>query len=133
MPDREARIDAVAFDPINLIKSKYLSRGPDFRPSDLGPTAEFFALDGITDLIYGETFGYVTKNNDVLSSLQNVQTILALHFLAAPFLLLAKLPGHSWMFKMAGRMVLRFGLTVSKGDPVPPIFLSTFPTENIRI
>ena len=115
MPDREARIDAVVFDLINLIKSKYLSRGLDFRPSDFGPTAEFFTLDVITDLIYGETFGYVTKNNDVLSSLQNVQTILALHFLTAPFPLLAKFLGHPWTFKMTGRMVRRFGFDSLKG------------------
>ena len=69
MPDREARIDAVAFDLINLTKSKYLSRGPDFRPSDFGPAAQFFTLDVITDLIYGEPFRYLTKNENVLSSL----------------------------------------------------------------
>lgn len=68
MPDCEARIDAVVFDLINFIKSKYLSRGPDFRPSDCGPAARFFTLDVITDLIYGEPFGYLTKNEYVLSS-----------------------------------------------------------------
>lgn len=69
MPDHEARIDAVVFDLINLTKSKYLSRGPDFRPSDFGPAAQFFALDVITNLIYGEPFRYLTKNENVLSSL----------------------------------------------------------------
>ena len=94
MPDREACVYSVMLDLINLIKSKHLSWGPDFRPSGFGPAAQFFTLDVITDLIYGELFGYLTKNEDVPSSLQNVRTILALHFPAAPFPLLAKLLGH---------------------------------------
>jgi len=115
MPDCEARIDAVVFDLINFIKSKFLSRGPDFRPSDCGPAAQFFTLDVITDLIYGEPFGYITKNEDVLLSLRNIRTILALHFLVAPFPLLAKLLSNPWVFKMAGRMVRRLGFNSLKG------------------
>lgn len=116
MPDREARIDAVVFDhqvQISLSGTRF----PAIRlwPSTQYFTLDVFTLDAINDLIYGEPFGYLATNEDVLSSLQNIRTILALHFLAMPFPLLTKLLGHPWMFKMAGRMVRRFGFDSLKG------------------
>jgi hypothetical protein len=69
MPYCKARIDTVVFDFINLIKSKYLYRGPDFLLFGFSLVAQFFTLDVITNLIYGELFRYLTKNKDAMLSL----------------------------------------------------------------
>ncbi|SPO06232.1 related to pisatin demethylase (cytochrome P450) [Cephalotrichum gorgonifer] len=60
----EATIDSQIANFIDLIERKYLSTGADYRPMDLGEKGQFFTLDVISDLAFGQAFGFLEKDAD---------------------------------------------------------------------
>ena len=81
---------------IGLIKSKYVSTNTDYRPVDLAQKLQFFTLDVISDLAFGQPLGYLEHDSDpydyvdamdasmpVLASLGNVPWLANL-FHSAP-------------------------------------------------
>lgn len=61
----EAGIDRQLLSFISLIDRKYLSTTSQSRPLDLAEKTQFFALDVIGDVSFGQPFGYLTKNEDL--------------------------------------------------------------------
>ncbi|KAF5558637.1 pisatin demethylase (cytochrome P450) [Fusarium mexicanum] len=61
----EAGIDRQLLNFISLIDQKYLSTTSESRPLDLAEKTQFFALDVIGDVSFGEPFGYLTKDEDL--------------------------------------------------------------------
>ncbi|KAF9767390.1 hypothetical protein IL306_000060 [Fusarium sp. DS 682] len=61
----EAGIDRQLLNFISLIDRKYLSTTSESRPFDLAEKTQFFALDVISDVSFGEPFGYLTKDKDL--------------------------------------------------------------------
>ncbi|KAH6629304.1 cytochrome P450 [Boeremia exigua] len=49
---------------IHLIETKYLSTTQIYRPVDFGEKASFFTLDVISDLAFGQAFGYLDTDED---------------------------------------------------------------------
>ncbi|KAF4343210.1 pisatin demethylase (cytochrome P450) [Fusarium beomiforme] len=61
----EAGIDRQLLNFISLIDRKYLSTTGESLPLDLAEKTQFFALDVIGDVSFGEPFGYLTKDEDL--------------------------------------------------------------------
>lgn len=50
---------------VDLIETKYLSTRKHFRPVDFARKIQYFTLDVISDLAFGQPFGYVEQDDDV--------------------------------------------------------------------
>ncbi|KAK2473230.1 hypothetical protein H9L39_15405 [Fusarium oxysporum f. sp. albedinis] len=61
----ERTIDEHIAKLINLLETKYLSTDKDYRPVDFAQKIQFFTLDVISDLAFGQAFGYMEQDDDV--------------------------------------------------------------------
>ena len=52
-------------DLLTLIDRQYLSSGSTMRPIDFAKVAQFFTLDVIADIAFGEPIGFLAKNEDI--------------------------------------------------------------------
>ena len=50
---------------VELIQRKYVSTPTDFRPMDLAIKCNYFALDVISELGFGEAFGFLKEDKDL--------------------------------------------------------------------
>ncbi|EOO00516.1 putative cytochrome p450 protein [Phaeoacremonium minimum UCRPA7] len=73
----EKKIDQTILNLINLFDSKYVSVN---KPFDLGRKAQFFTLDVISTVAYGQPFGFLETDTDVYEYIktteENVPTII---------------------------------------------------------
>ncbi|RSL52120.1 hypothetical protein CEP53_008193 [Fusarium sp. AF-6] len=63
----ERTVDAHIARLINLIETKYLSTSREYRPADFAQKIQYFTLDVISDLAFGQPFGYVDQDDDVFN------------------------------------------------------------------
>lgn len=61
----ENTIDVQIAALVDLIDSKYVSSAQVYRPMDFAQKGQYFTLDVISALSYGEPFGYLENNDDV--------------------------------------------------------------------
>ncbi|RTE80588.1 hypothetical protein BHE90_004925 [Fusarium euwallaceae] len=61
----ERTVDAHIARLIDLIETKYLSTSREYRPADFAQKIQYFTLDVISDLAFGQPFGYVDQDDDV--------------------------------------------------------------------
>lgn len=61
----EQTIDENVGRLIELIGSKYASTSIDYRPVDIGRKVQYFTLDVISSLAFGEAFGDLEMDGDV--------------------------------------------------------------------
>jgi hypothetical protein len=66
---------------IHLIETKYLSTSHSYRPIDFGEKASFFTLDVISDLAFGQAFGYLDRDEDVYDYLKITQSFIPIMML----------------------------------------------------
>ncbi|KAM7194164.1 Cytochrome P450 [Naviculisporaceae sp. PSN 640] len=57
----EAAVDRTVMTLVNMIKERYIANN---KPFDFGRKGQFFTLDVIADLAYGEPFGFLAKDED---------------------------------------------------------------------
>lgn len=50
---------------VELIETKYLSTSEQYRPMDFAQKAQYFTLDVISDLAFGQALGYLEQDRDV--------------------------------------------------------------------
>jgi hypothetical protein len=79
----EGSIDAQIASLIHLIETKYLSISDNYRPMDFGEKASFFTLDVISELAFGQAFGYLEHDNDVYDYLKITKTFIPIMMLVA--------------------------------------------------
>ncbi|KAF9697527.1 hypothetical protein EKO04_004233 [Ascochyta lentis] len=72
----EATVDKQVASLVNLIETKYLSTAQEFRPLDGGEKASFFTLDVISDLAFGQPFGYLETDSDVYDYLKMTKSTI---------------------------------------------------------
>lgn len=65
----EGTIDTQVANLIQLIESKYISTSQDHVPLDFGEKSSFFTLDAISDLAFGQAFGYLNRDEDIYNFL----------------------------------------------------------------
>lgn len=61
----ERTIDMHIAKLVNLLENKYLSTSQHYRPVDFAQKIQFFTLDVISDLAFGQPFGYIEQDDDV--------------------------------------------------------------------
>ncbi|KAL5115603.1 hypothetical protein ACEQ8H_006490 [Pleosporales sp. CAS-2024a] len=79
----EASIDAQIASLIHLIRTKYISTPDSYRPMDFGEKASFFTLDVISELAFGEAFGYMEHDTDVYDYLKITKTFIPIMMVVA--------------------------------------------------
>lgn len=79
----EGSIDTQIANLCHLIETKYLSTSADYRPMDFGEKASYFTLDVISDLAFGEAFGYLEHDSDVYDYLQTTKTFIPIMMVVA--------------------------------------------------
>ena len=61
----ESRVDLQVRAFVDLVERKYISSPAGLRPMEFGHRAQFFSLDVVTDITFGEPFGFLKKDGDV--------------------------------------------------------------------
>ncbi|GKU10840.1 unnamed protein product, partial [Fusarium langsethiae] len=69
-PSLEGSVDSIIASFIALLETKYLSTENVYRPVDFSEKSQFFTLDVISDLAFGQPFGYLAKDEDVFDFLK---------------------------------------------------------------
>jgi hypothetical protein len=72
----EGSIDEQIAKLVRLVETKYLSKADSYRPIDFGEKASFFTLDVISELAFGEAFGYLDADDDVYDYLKTTKTFI---------------------------------------------------------
>jgi hypothetical protein len=72
----EGSIDAQITKLVRLVEANYLSTPDSYRPMDFAEKASFFTLDVISELAFGEPFGYLDKDGDVYDYLKMTKTFI---------------------------------------------------------
>lgn len=68
---------------IDLIERKYVSSGADFRPFDFALQAQYFSLDTLGEIAYGDQLGFLKNDKDMNKILSiNETTLPVLHILS---------------------------------------------------
>jgi hypothetical protein len=70
---------------IRLIEQKYISTGTEYRPMDLGAKGQYFTLDVISDLAFGEPFGYLDQDDDVYDFIKIIESFLPILIIVGMF------------------------------------------------
>ncbi|KAK2052135.1 cytochrome P450 [Colletotrichum caudatum] len=63
----EPGVDRIVAQFINLIKSKYISTSNNFRPIEFSHKSQYFALDVVSELSFGEALGFLAEDKDLFS------------------------------------------------------------------
>ena len=79
----EGSIDLLIAKLIHLIETKYISTSQSYRPIDFGEKASFFTLDVISELAFGQEFGYLDQDGDVFDYLKITKTFIPIMMVVA--------------------------------------------------
>lgn len=79
----EGSIDLQIANLIHLIQTKYLSTADNYRPMDFGEKASYFTLDVISELAFGQAFGYIENDDDVFDYLKITKTYIPIMMIVA--------------------------------------------------
>lgn len=84
-------IDKHVISFVSMIRRKYLTVGAKLQPLDLGRRTSFFTMDVITDVAFGEPWGFVDADNDVDDWLKSTEEFLPAATLVSTLPWLSKL------------------------------------------
>jgi len=90
-PYLEDSIDSNITKLVNLIERKYLSTASEFRPIDFGSKSQYLTLDVISDIAFGEAFGFVENDEDMFSYIKTTESTIPILILTGSFPWLARI------------------------------------------
>ncbi|KAM7216621.1 Cytochrome P450 [Rhypophila decipiens] len=61
----EPKVDQIVTQLVDLIERKYISTPTEYRPIEFAHTISFFALDVISEISFGEAFGFLREDKDL--------------------------------------------------------------------
>ena len=76
MEGLEEVIDQNVLALVDLIERKYISTKSDTKPLDFGSTASYFTLDTISNVAFGEPFGFLATDSDMHKYLETTRESL---------------------------------------------------------
>ncbi|KAI3390453.1 hypothetical protein diail_9634 [Diaporthe ilicicola] len=94
--DMEKRVDAKIAHLKDVLRQRYLSQSDKLEPMDLARVAYYFTLDVITDLSYGDAFGFLDAEDDLYNYTRSLDQLLLVTGLVS------ELP---WLRKLANTFV----------------------------
>jgi hypothetical protein len=86
----EHSIDSNITKFVKLVESKYLSTDTAYKPVDFAPKSQFFTLDVISDIAFGNSFGNLEADKDVFSYIKATEEIFPMMILLGTFPWLAQ-------------------------------------------
>lgn len=72
----EDDVDGNLIKYLDLLKDKYVSRDDDLKTVDLSRVTTFFTLDVISEIAFGQTFGFLDKDDDPFGYIANLKEFL---------------------------------------------------------
>ncbi|KAJ3528911.1 hypothetical protein NM208_g9996 [Fusarium decemcellulare] len=102
----ERTIDHHIAKLIALLESKYLSTHDTYRPVDFAQKIQYFTLDVVSDLAFGQPFGYVEQDDDVFDFIKITRSFFPVT------LVMANLP---WLVSLLHSRLFR-GLLPKESD-----------------
>jgi len=76
-PNLEKDVDDQISAWVSLIRKKYISTGDSLKPMDIALHTQFFTLDVITSLAYGEAFGYLAQDEDLFDYIKMADKLVS--------------------------------------------------------
>lgn len=58
---------------MNLLETKYLSTDSEYKTVDLAAELEFLTMDVISDIAFGEPFGFIKNDKDIFGYVDNLR------------------------------------------------------------
>ncbi|EON98242.1 putative cytochrome p450 protein [Phaeoacremonium minimum UCRPA7] len=101
-PALESGIDSQVKALVNLLKKKYLSSSEKLRPADFGKIGQYFTLDTLTSVAFGEPFGFLTKDGDVHQYIKTTEDLVNLIPTFAEIPWLQRIFLSDWMLRLIG-------------------------------
>ena len=92
----ESSIEVVIARLVDLIERKYLSTAKEYRPMDLAQKGQFFTLDVISELAFGQAFGYLDQDDDVYDYIKITNSFIPVMLVLANVPALARLLQSRW-------------------------------------
>lgn len=71
----EPKVDKHVAEFVHLLERKYISTPTEFRPVEFSHRAQYFALDVISDIAFGEALGFLPNDKDMYDYVQTNDTI----------------------------------------------------------
>ena len=101
-PALEAEVDYVLAELVDKIRTKYISTPGDLRPLDLAVMAQYFTLDSITKIAFGESFGFLSREEDVYHYLHTIESIAPVAAMTGEIPLLCSIVASPSVLRLAG-------------------------------
>ncbi|KAL0935691.1 cytochrome p450 [Colletotrichum truncatum] len=95
----ESGIDRQLMNFIRLIDQHYVSTDSEFRPLDLAEKTQFFALDAIGDISFGDPFGFLAEDRDLFRYIEINESSLPVLNVVSVLPWLGRLV-HKWPFRL---------------------------------
>lgn len=89
----EEAIDRNVLALVNLLDTKYISTSAQFRPVDFGRKAQYFTLDVISDVAFGNAFGFIATDSDVHDYIKTTEDTLP------AIIMVSVLPWLNWVLQ----------------------------------
>lgn len=94
----EESIDKVIASLVQLIRTKYISSGSEYRPVDFARKAQYLTLDLIGQIAFGKPFGFIENDDDMYAYIETTENTIPVMMFVCAFPALAKVI-HSPIFK----------------------------------
>lgn len=96
----EESIDRQLKSFIRLIESKYVSAGETLKPLELSTRSQFFALDVISDVSFGTSFGFLVEDKDLYNYIEITDSAIPMMSLLQAFPRITNVL-YSWPLRLA--------------------------------
>ena len=107
-PALEAEVDAVLTQFIDIIRTRYTKGavpGQPSKPLDLALMAQYFTLDSITKVAFGQSFGFLEREEDVHSYLKSISGIAPIMQMSSEVPYLNRIVTSPFVLKLGGPKV----------------------------
>ena len=101
-PALEAEIDSVLIAMIDKIRTKYIPASGALVPLDLARMTQYFTLDSITKIAFGEEFGFLRNEHDMHGYLKIIEDVAPIMHISAEVPMIAKIMSSRFVLGLAG-------------------------------
>ncbi|KAM7184291.1 cytochrome p450 [Rhypophila sp. PSN 637] len=114
VPAMESEIDEQIANLKSLLERKYMSTDSVVKPMDWGLVAQYFTLDSLTKVAFGDAFGYLETDSDVYEYIKTVEDSTVYFALCSDIPWIGKILTSGLVLRLAGPSVSdRTGLGVT--------------------
>ncbi|ERT03266.1 hypothetical protein HMPREF1624_01572 [Sporothrix schenckii ATCC 58251] len=101
-PALEAEVDAVLLQFVDVVRTRYVATR---KPMDLAVLAQYFTLDSITKVAFGQAFGFLEREEDVHGYLQSILDVAPVMQTSSEVPFLNRIVTSPFVLKLAGPKV----------------------------